>query len=192
MILVSWLPPDPPNGVLVGYTVRVLIEPTGQEFDSTTVAVGREEQQDSQSVTFSGLDLANVAYRVLVTATTSAGIGPSSQPVLIGALRTATPSQGTPGSEVTTESTTDANATDATPTIGASRDDVYYVIRIVPPVVGGFLVVAALLVAAFCFVHSRAITKRKKGQYMVEQTNKPEYRYVMANSYIPSQSIGTQ
>lgn len=194
LIIVSWFPPDPPNGVLTSYMLRVLIEATGQEFHSSSVNVNQDEQQVLQTVNVGGLDLDNVGYRVFVSASTRAGSGPSSEPVLIGALGdgTMTP-QTTPTQVVTTAveavstnsatddvtspPTTDAPTTSlTTPTVLAtptstptmtviSRDDVYYIVRIVPPVVGGFIVVGMVLAIILCCVHRRVAHKKRKGLY---------------------------
>lgn len=48
---------------------------------------------------------------------------------------------------------------------GESRDEVYYVVRIIPPVVGVVLLVLLVLLIAYCTVHLRGVSKRKKGEY---------------------------
>ena len=83
-ILVSWLPPDPTNGIILDYRVQVFTVASGELFATQTVAVGANEQEDVQLVNFSGLDLENMEYRVSVSARTAAGRGPESDPVIVG------------------------------------------------------------------------------------------------------------
>lgn len=195
--MVSWLPPDPPNGILTHYLVRVLMEPEGEELYNTSISVGVAQQLDVQSVTFSGLDLANVGYTVLVFANTSVGMGPSSDPIRIGAeVSTAvpTPEIATSAEATTSPETTDDTSTvetddttgtllpQTTPTLGSeitesvSRDDVYYIIRIVPPVAGIFLLVAVVLVIVFCCLHRCLLVKKSKGRYQIQDSIKNQYK----------------
>ena len=85
-VIVSWLPPEPRNGVILQYLVQVLLGATDQTINSQTVSVGSSmaEQEMGRSVTFVGLDLDNFQYRIEVYASTGAGTGPSSIPVFIG------------------------------------------------------------------------------------------------------------
>ena len=85
-VIVSWLPPEPRNGVILQYLVQVLLGSTDQTINSQTVSVGASmaEQEMGRSVTFVGLDLDNFQYRIEVHASTGAGTGPSSIPVFIG------------------------------------------------------------------------------------------------------------
>ena len=85
-VIVSWLPPDPRNGIILQYLVQVLLDTTDQTVNSQTVSVGSSmaEQEMGRSVTFVGLDLDNFRYRIEVYASTTAGTGPSSIPVYIG------------------------------------------------------------------------------------------------------------
>ena len=204
LILVSWLPPAPPNGILTSYTLQVLREPEGELFRSTSIPVGVAQQMDIQSVTVSGLDLVNVGYRVHVFASTGEGMGPSSDPIRIGAelvLTTANTSpEGTTAEAATAEATTadttsEETTPEATPATGTSgtlspettptlgseitesvtRDGVYYVIRIVPPLVAAFLLVALVLIIVFCCLHHRSLQKTK-GRYQVHDTIKNQYK----------------
>lgn len=85
-VIVSWLPPEPRNGVVLQYLVQVLLGTTDQTVNSQTVSVGSSmaEQEMGRSVTFVGLDLDNFQYRIEVYASTGAGTGPSSIPVFFG------------------------------------------------------------------------------------------------------------
>ena len=85
-VIVSWLPPEPRNGVILQYLVLVLLGATDQTINSQTVSVGSSmaEQEMGRSITFVGLDLDNFQYRIEVYASTGAGTGPSSIPVFIG------------------------------------------------------------------------------------------------------------
>lgn len=85
-VIVSWLPPDPRNGIILQYLVQVLLGDTDQMANGQTVSVGptMAEQEMGRSVTFVGLDLDNFQYRIEVYASTIAGTGPSSIPVFVG------------------------------------------------------------------------------------------------------------
>ena len=197
-VIVSWLPPDSLNGVLIHYTLKILIDTTGQEVSTRTVSVGRDEQDEVQVMNIDGLDLDNVRYRILVSASTGAGIGPDSEPTFIGieVRSTIVPSETTDTLSSPTEtpiipteppiiltnppiistkpsiipSQTSAiiQATPiATPTTEETRNKAYYVIRIIPPVVGVFLLVGLVLVGIVCCVNVRD-KQRKKGLYQVE------------------------
>ena len=83
-ILVSWLPPDPTNGIILDYRAQVLTVTTGELFATQTITISANEQEDVQIVNFSGLDLENMGYRVSVSARTAPGRGPESDPVIIG------------------------------------------------------------------------------------------------------------
>lgn len=198
LIVVSWLPPVLPNGVLTSYSLRVLTEPEGEEFHSLNIPVSVAQQQTAQSTTLSGLDLVNVGYRVLVSASTSAGMGPSADPISIGAEVSSTvPPQTTPTAttgvmdtssidvETTPGDTTATPSVQTTPTTAPTtaptnetitRDDVYYVIRIVPPMAAAFLLVALVLIVVFCYVQRRAIVKRRSGRYHIQDESKNQYR----------------
>ena len=206
LVLVSWLPPDPLNGVLTSYLLRVLREPTGEEVNRTIIPVSLAQQQDAQSVTLLTLELESTSYRVLVSASTRAGRGQSSEPIIIGTEAATTPSPQTtpttlPDATTETSTTTGENATtpeqptnetttqpvtmgtnqtdtNGTDVTPALRDDVYYVVRIVPPVAGGFLLLAVVLIILFCCVHRYTVRKKKKGLYRVQERKKNEYRYV--------------
>ena len=83
-ILVSWSPPDPPNGIIHDYEVRVVVGLSGQLFTNRTVPVSRENQNTPQFVTINGLDLDQVRYLVTISARTGAGRGPETETVAIG------------------------------------------------------------------------------------------------------------
>lgn len=85
-VIVSWLPPNPRNGIILQYLIQVSLASTNQTVNSQTVSVGNSmaEQEIGRSVTFVGLDLDNFQYRIEVYASTSVGTGPSSIPVFIG------------------------------------------------------------------------------------------------------------
>lgn len=194
LVIVSWLPPDPTNGIIIDYTVRVFVELSGQLFDSATVT--------TEPVNFVGLDLDNVRYRTAVSARTSVGSGPDSEPVYIGMepetvttsvtvqetpseivvstsevqifpLPTSTPS--TPPPSITLTSSTPTQPPLATPTTQATTpttppgfvmDDTYYIVRIVPPVVFGlFLVIMLVVTVFFCLHIQRTSAKKRKGAY---------------------------
>ena len=87
-ILVSWLPPDPTNGIILDYRVQVFVVTSGELFANQTVAVGASEQEDVQIVNFGGLDLENMGYQVSVSVRTSAGRGPESDPESVGIVPT--------------------------------------------------------------------------------------------------------
>lgn len=206
LVIISWFPPDSPNGVLTSYTLLVLIGATGQVFNRTTITLGPDQQQALQTVSVAGLDLENVEYRVEVSASTSIGSGPSSEHILVGTPVTppdATPPGTTPpdttlvstegestteivDDELTTLSPTSLGlATSmsslATPsptlvaTVPVVRDDVYYVVRIVPPVAGTFLLVVMVLAIILCCLHRRLVKKKKKGLYQFPGSEN-EYR----------------
>lgn len=170
-ILVSWLPPDPPNGILTEYLVRVLLASTGQEFTRTSVGVSADSAL--QSVHVGGLDLDNVGYRVLVFANTSIGMGPASAPISVGAdVSTTAAPQTTPSPEVTTSAETDdvtPSPSNTPPSVTThmnstmSCDTVCYVVRIVPAVVGGVAVVVVIvvLVLVLCVRHRHTCNSRK-------------------------------
>ena len=100
LISVSWFPPRPPNGILTGYTVLVLIEGSGVVFNRMNIPVSQDEQLGIRAVSIAGLDLTSVQYRVTVSARTSVGTGPESPPILIGTPTpvdaTTSPPQTTP------------------------------------------------------------------------------------------------
>ena len=83
-ILISWSPPDPPNGIIQDYEVRVVVSLSGQLFTNRTVPVSRENQDVPQFVTIDGLDLGRVRYLVTISARTGAGQGPETEAVAIG------------------------------------------------------------------------------------------------------------
>ena len=83
-ILVSWSPPDPPNGIIHDYEVRVVVSLSGQLFTNRTVPVSLENQNVPQFVTIDGLDLDRVRYLVTISARTGAGRGPETEIVTIG------------------------------------------------------------------------------------------------------------
>ena len=212
-VVVTWLPPDPRNGIILQYLVQVLLASTSQIVNSQTVSVGSSiaEQEMGRSATFVGLDLDNFRYRIEIYAFTSAGQGPSSIPVFVGmdsgnatppttatstttdALPTSTTTveqpQDTTSSSVqmtssaatditsspstSTESPTISQTTDILQTVGDTapapvRDDEYYIIRIVPPlVIGLFILVIVVAVAVGCCCHSRANREHKKGLYSI-------------------------
>ena len=87
-ILVSWLPPDPTNGIILDYRVQVFVVTSGELFATQTIAIGASEQEDMQLVNFGGLDLENVGYRVLVSARTAIGRGSESDPESVGIVPT--------------------------------------------------------------------------------------------------------
>lgn len=105
-VIVSWLPPDPSNGIIVQYLVQVYLDTTDQVVNSQAVSVG-------SSVTFVGLDLDNFRYRIVVYASTRAGTGPSSIPVFVGmdfATNTTT-TEAPPTSTMTVDDTTSSSVT---------------------------------------------------------------------------------
>jgi hypothetical protein len=178
LILVSWLPPDPSNGILTSYLLLVQTQLGMAEVFSNNIPVGVAQQMTPQTVTVSGLDLENVGYNVFVFANTSVGMGPSSGPIQIGA-EVGTPAETT--ADVTEEGGTMSQATtsQATPTLGSeniSRDPAYYVIRIVPPVVAAFLLVAVVLIIVFCCLYRRAVLNSSKGHYQVQDSIQNQYR----------------
>ena len=83
-ILVSWSAPDPPNGIIHDYEVRVVVGLSGQLFTNRTVSVSQENQNAPQFVTIDGLDLDRVRYLVTISARTGAGRGPETETVAIG------------------------------------------------------------------------------------------------------------
>lgn len=85
-VFVSWLPPDPPNGILLQYLARILTVSTSHIASSQVLTIGSttEEQGMARSITFEGLDLDNFRYQIEVYASTSVGQGPSSIPVFVG------------------------------------------------------------------------------------------------------------
>ncbi len=110
-VIVSWLPPEPRNGVILQYLIQVLLDTTDQMVNSQTVSVGSSmaEQVMGRSVTFVGLDLENFRYRIEVYASTGAGTGPSSIPVFIGtdsATNATTTVVAPPTSTMTVDDTT--------------------------------------------------------------------------------------
>ena len=105
-VIVSWLPPDPPNGVIIQYLVQILLDTTDQIVNSQTVSAG-------SSSTFVGLDLDNFRYRIVVYASTRAGTGPSSIPVFVGMdpATNTTSTEAPPTSTMTVDDTTSSSAT---------------------------------------------------------------------------------
>lgn len=114
-VIVSWLPPDPRNGIILQYLVQVLLDTTDQIVNSQTVSVGSSmaEQEMGRSVTFVGLDLDNFQYRIKVYASTSVGTGPSSIPVFIGmdSVTNTTTTEPPPTSTMTVDDTTSSSVT---------------------------------------------------------------------------------
>ena len=192
-ILVSWLAPDPPNGVLTEYLVRVLLASTGEEFSRTSVGVSAESVL--QSVSVGGLDLDNIGYRVLVSASTSIGMGPTSAPISVGAdVGTTAAPQTTP--TPTSAETTDVASTDDLETVtppssdtppsvttpmnsSVSCDTVCYVVRIVPAVVAGvavLVVIGTIVLVVLCVRHQQtSCRKNKTGLYQFQDNN---FKYV--------------
>lgn len=144
-VVVSWLPPDPANGNIIDYTVQVFIAPSGELFDSRVVT--------EEFVNLTGLDLDNVRYRISVSANTSVGSGPDSEPIYIGM-------------GLTLPSSTPTQPPSATPTISIILDDTYYIVRIVPPLVFGLFLILVLVVTVLFFLHLQRITvKKRTGTY---------------------------
>lgn len=205
LVIVSWLPPSPANGLLTSYSLRVLLEPSGTEVFSRSLPLSPEQQDTLQTVSVPGLNLDTMRYRVLVSATNNAGTGPDSTPILIGTeatmatteappTTTPPPSSSEPTMPATPVDTTDeatgplpsssssSSLPETTPTAtpmatltlstttGVVRDEVYYVIRVVPPVVGGFLLLGLCLAVLLCCLHRRTVKRRKKGLYRFHTT----------------------
>ena len=195
-VTVSWSPPDPRNGVILQYLVQISAASTGQAVASRTVAIGSStpDQEGTQLEIFTGLDLANVRYRIEVYASTSVGQGPSSIPVFVGmdsgnVITTTTDSQPTTTeqpqgttveappmtSEASPITTDDATPSTDSSTVGLPtttdtpspfRTDEYYIVRIVPPVVVVLFILAIVFAVAMgLIVRSRRSKERKKGLY---------------------------
>ena len=203
VVLISWSPPEASNGVILGYTIRLSSEPTGQLLNTAMV--------DLEFVNFDGLDLNTMYYSVAIAARTSAGLGPESESVFFGTepgtstpvtnpvtptpLETESTSE-IPGTESTSATTaptstliplmltTSITSTSTPPdltsvTIAPTppvtpmpptevRDDTYYIVRIVPPVVFGvFLIVMAIVTLILC-VHLRTLRIKRAGAYMFD------------------------
>lgn len=191
-VTVSWLPPDPSNGVILQYLARILVASTGQLAGSQTV-------QNGQTVIFSGLDLDNVRYQIEVCASTSAGQGPCSIPVSVGTDLIST-TEAPPTSDVTErpqDTTSSAQtvqtippttapgttlpspvtvlsssmATSVPPTVGETqpapvRNDEYYIVRIVPAVIVALFIIVIVVAVAMGFCcHSRVNRESKTGAY---------------------------
>ena len=124
LAIVSWFPPSPTNGLLTSYSLRVLQDPSGVEVFSRLIPLSPEQQGDLQTVSVPGLDLDNIGYRVLVSATTRVGQGPDSTPILIGAEVTTdtTSATPTPTDEATTEAATIAETDSAPETTEATTE----------------------------------------------------------------------
>ena len=205
VVIVSWLPPEPRNGILQQYLVRVLIASTGQVVNSQIVRIGStiEEQEMGRSVTFTGLDLDNFRYQIEVYASTSIGPGPSSIPVFEGMdtgnviTTTEAPPPTTSIEQPDTTSSAQASSTthqidsttlttlvttsqptapqtsDVPPTVGVGetqpapvRNDEYYIIRIVPPVIVAlfiFVILIAVMLGFCC--HKRVLKDKRRGLY---------------------------
>ncbi len=191
VVFISWLPPDPTNGIIIDYTVRLSIKPSGQLLRTTVVEL--------EIVNFDSLDLANLFYSVTVTARTAAGMGPDSEPVCFGAEpmsttmepvstmdstsdATPTPSHSTPtlltsSTPTPLTSSTPSQLPSETPTLSETTlpavfDDTYYIVRIVPPVVIGIFLIAMLIVTIIFYVHIQKANQRKrKGQYQFSEFN---------------------
>ena len=154
------------------------------------------DQQMGRSVIFTGLNLDNVRYQIEVYASTSVGQGLSSIPVFVGmdsGIATEAPptttegpqdmtssiqlpttpltdAPGTTSSEPTTmprlPMTTDTPATVGETQPASLRNDEYYIIRIVPPVVAGLFIIVIVVAVAMGFCcHSRVNRESKKGLY---------------------------
>ena len=85
-VIVSWLPPEPRNGIVRQYLARILVASAEAVVNSQVLTIGttNEEQAMVRSVTFGGLDLDNFRYQIEVYASTVVGQGPSSIPVFVG------------------------------------------------------------------------------------------------------------
>ena len=112
-IIISWLPPDQPNGILTGYLLRVLNDVTGQEVDRRDISLAQNQQNQIQIVNIAGLDLENIRYRILISARTQTGTGPDSEPTFIGTeTPTTMSSSSSPPSETTSPSDVTRGTTD--------------------------------------------------------------------------------
>ena len=211
LVIISWFPPSPANGVLVNYSLRVLLETSQDVAFSQVIPVSPTQQDDLQTVSVTGLNLETSRYRILVSASTRVGTGPDSTPLFIGTEVTmatdATPPTTPPPTlsttvemmtdevttvEMTTSSQTDVESTasvttdevtepETTPTAtpnstAVERDDVFYVIRVVPPVVGAFLVVGVVLIVLLCCMHKRNVSQKKKGLYQFRAAESSNYQ----------------
>ena len=87
-IIVSWLPPDPTNGIIKDYEIQVVVDESGQLFSRQTIPVADNEQDSVPVVNFNGLQLDSVQYRIAVSASTGGGQGPESIPVFVGVQAT--------------------------------------------------------------------------------------------------------
>ena len=110
-ILVTWLPPEATNGIIISYTMtvcvcvcvrerervcvcdvllllQVVVNSTGEEVFSLSLPITTTSQLALQSVSVPGLELDSVRYRITVEAATRAGTGPPSEPVYVGTGKT--------------------------------------------------------------------------------------------------------
>lgn len=201
VVIVSWLPPDPTNGVILDYTVTVYSEPSGQLLTETTV--------DMEIANIAGLDLLNLYYSIRITARTGAGMGNESESVFFGIEQSTIPTTIEPMRDSTTMSTslvsTDSISTPITPMTSSTPsqpsgmptpqtgsqtltqlnfttsenvcdDPDYIVVCIVPPVVIGVLLLIAilLLTVILCVRQKRILSAKKKGIYEVDHTDDQE------------------
>ena len=198
-VFINWLPPNPTNGIIIDYTVRLSSEPSGELLRTTIVSL--------EIVNFGSLDLTNLFYSVTVTARTIAGVGPESEPVFFGTEPISTTMEPVSTMEPTSDGTTSSEPTDPLPTPSQSTstpltsstpsrstptpltsstpsqqppettfpavfDDTYYIVRIVPPVVIGIFLIAMLVVTIILYVHIRNANERKrKGLYQFSEFN---------------------
>ncbi len=61
-IIISWFPPDPPNGVILDYLVQVRDVASGQVVAARTLAIGQDQQTEVQTVTVGELQLESTRY----------------------------------------------------------------------------------------------------------------------------------
>ena len=157
-----------------------------------TLPVAPGSQLFSQSVTVTDLSLVSVRYRITVSAATQAGTGPESDPVFVG-----TQAPGQHDSVLYNAMLQCKKYTMllyyTTVSIGiiisvgyvtillycfllsepevdsqSSRTEEYYVVRILPPLVGvAFIAVTVVILLVFCW-QRRTLHTRKKGLYQCE------------------------